>query len=89
MLEQEESMEIWCTGLALELPVTSEFRHAGQQEDNIYLWFEIETTLPKVVKFFRAYPTGIEIDLNYKTFLATVQMNNGLVFHIYEMNPGE
>ena len=82
MLEQEESMEIWCTGLALELPVTSEFRHAGQQEDNIYLWFEIETTLPKVVKFFRAYPTGIEIDLNYTHMQMKAPQNGALCLEL-------
>lgn len=72
----------------LALPVGAQFLHAGQQGEDIYLWFEVNTSYPLVTRAFKAYATGMEIENNTNKFLATVQMKggpeDGLVFHIYD-----
>ena len=69
--------------MELTMPVEAHFLHAGEQNNGIYLWFQVNTAYPNVTKIYKAYPTGAEMSVKDEEFLATVQMKNGLVFHIY------
>jgi len=71
----------------ISMPVESEILSAGAQGDQIFLWAKVDDS-------HRAYeareiivagtghnlPEGVDLE-----FLGTVQMPNGLVFHVFEV----
>ena len=69
----------------IKVPVGSSILHVGEQKGDIYIWicFPVEES-DYVVRNFFAKPTGVESSENVLKFIGTVQMADGLVFHIFE-----
>ena len=83
-------------GWRLPIPEDSIVRHVGEQSGQICLWIEIDDDylLPKVdnnclpnedERIFYIFGTGEYLHLHLN-FIGTVQMKNGLVWHVYEEN---
>lgn len=76
----------------IEIPALSTFRHIGEQYDGIYVWYEVpleKTILDDDVKEFEIFKTGEEIVPEKgltREFVATVQLESGYVYHIFERN---
>jgi len=69
----------------IKVPVGSSILHVGEQNGDIYIWFCIPVDEQEsVVRNFFAKPTGCVFDDNVLKFIGTVQMVDGLVFHIFE-----
>jgi len=60
-------------------------RHVGEQNGQVYIWVEIDEDFMFDIKerTFFIVGTGHYID-NNSDFIGTVQMKNGLVWHVYE-----
>ncbi len=77
----------------IDLPYTSEVLSVGlqasegmEEKEVVYLWIKLNTELQLYKRYFVIYGTGHEMNEedNKHTFIGTVQMNNGLVWHIFE-----
>ena len=70
----------------LEMPDQAMVLSVGTQSDNIYLWALIDTELANTTRTFYTCGTGwdIEKSVEYLFPIGTVQMQNGLVFHVFE-----
>lgn len=72
----------------LHLPADARFLHVAQQGEynsDIFAWVLLDPTAPTVERRIRIYGTGHEIpDSIYLAFLGTLQMNSGLVWHVFE-----
>ena len=74
--------ELSPTGL-LYMPAISKPLHVGEQDDNIYLWALVDPTTPNVKWDFTIIGTGWTFNPPNYPFVGTVQMSNGLVFHVW------
>lgn len=68
------------------LPVGAEILSFGAQRDDIVMWVKLDDALPLTEQLiFEVIGTGWEMaDKNYE-FRATVQTDDGLVFHVFEI----
>lgn len=70
----------------LKLPLDSIFLKAHNQDNNIYLWFEVDEDKPLVEEHFITLHTGDFLPSNPKIFLDTVFLNEYFyVVHIYKL----
>ena len=69
----------------IEMPGGSKVLAVQMQGDHFMLWAEVYPGELKVTRTFKLIPTGGRFRRTREwTYLATVQSNNGLVFHVYE-----
>ena len=78
------------------LPLSAEILSVGcqtagtmEEKEDICIWIKINTELQLYKRYFKVYGTGHEINEETKQhkFIGTVQMKNGLVWHIFEQLP--
>ncbi len=72
----------------LELPVASELLHAGEQGWDFVIWASVldrETTL-KVKHHLLVVATGEPLPDNICQHISTVQSDNGLVWHVFDLH---
>ncbi len=51
------------------------------------MWAEVDTTQDVIMETFIVYGTGHAIIDDFaQTYIGTVQMNNGLVWHVYKVD---
>ena len=71
----------------VEVPFLAIIRHVGEQDGELFVWAEVEVAETSThVLDIEVFGTGQDIveDMGVtREFLGTVQMANGLVFHIY------
>lgn len=51
------------------------------------MWALVNSEAPLVVREFRVYGTGHQISEDSLTFVGTFQVNEVLVFHVFEVTP--
>lgn len=68
----------------VDLPVNAKIVHVGEQNGVIHIWAQVEQ-LPRreVRRKFLRVPTGGIVTPNAE-HIGTVQMESGLVWHVYE-----
>jgi hypothetical protein len=70
----------------IDIPQGATLLSAGIQGDDIVVWARCNPNAPKVSRMVAAHPTGVPFPPAYDDaeFLATVQMADGLVFHVFD-----
>lgn len=58
-------------------------RHVGEQDGRLFVWAEVDPSKSASREHFQIRGTGQPLTGKEGRFLRTVQMLNGLVFHIY------
>lgn len=74
-----------------DLPKGAELLSAGAQGLDVVAWAKVDPDARKVKRKLAALPTGQPIPpgLADTAFLATVQMDDGLVFHVFAGSESE
>lgn len=70
----------------IEMPWGAKILSFQVQEGIPCIWALVDATHTKVNRRFRVAGTGHNIDDNIKEFIGTIQMPNGLVWHLFEIN---
>ncbi len=84
-------MQVWKYPLDLreyqtiEMPMGAELLTFQTQNDVATLWALVNETQNKTTRLFRIAGTGNPIDDKIKSYVGTVQMQNGLVWHLFEI----
>lgn len=66
-----------------EMPLNHKILKAGEQNGEIVIWFECDDKCKYAPEIFEVVPTGGKVPKDYD-YIDTVQMFNGLVWHIYK-----
>ena len=64
----------------------------GDQGNDLTLWYETDVSTAQIsAHTVLVYPTGqgVGIDLSQWIFVGSVQMSDGLVYHVYQENEDE
>lgn len=71
--------------IIVEAPVGANWLCAHEQNDEICVWAEVETTNPMEPNRFLIYGTGFDIECEYtRKYLGSAFLEKGhLVFHVY------
>lgn len=67
----------------IKMPIRSKFLHAGDQNNRLVIWCDVDTDTKMTSRTYLVIGTGSPLP-EYGIYLATVQMPNGLVWHILE-----
>jgi hypothetical protein len=72
--------------LFIEAPKGATILSAGTQKGEVVVWARCNPDAPKVSRLVAALPTGTPIPpaCEGAEFVATVQMDDGLVFHVFD-----
>lgn len=68
----------------LTLPAAYTFRYVGEQDRKVYVWAEVNTSAPEREVRVQIIGTGHPMPKD-SFYVGTVQMQNGLVWHVYEL----
>lgn len=70
----------------IDIPQGATILSAGAQGGDVVVWARCNPNAPKVSRMVAALPTGSTIPPTYEgaAFVATVQMDDGLVFHVFD-----
>jgi hypothetical protein len=73
---------------SIEMPKGARVLSVGEQEADLVLWAIVDPEAPKAKRDFRVFGTGwkinvTELELGGWSFVGTVQMKDGLVFHVW------
>lgn len=70
----------------LDMPKDAVVISAGVQGNDVVAWALCDPNAPKVSRLVAAHPTGIPMPraMTSARFVATVQMPDGLVFHVFD-----
>ena len=72
----------------LSVPGGMKFLHAGEQDGALTVWSIVNTESPSQDVWIRVYGTGWPIESPWTlTHIGTVQMTDGLVWHVFEEKP--
>lgn len=67
------------------LPDGAKILSVGEQGSRIYIWALVESTVPAdTPRYIKSYGTGHPVEDTTLSFIGTVQMQDGLVFHFFE-----
>lgn len=72
----------------IQMPLGAEILSVRFQRDNFCMWVLVDPSAVMVSRKFRVYGTGHEIsgDIeNHLKYIGTGHMDNGLVFHAFEV----
>jgi len=68
----------------IQVPTGAEWLHVGEQADELYVWALVDTKAPYETRTFTIVGTGwVEAAITGR-HVGTVQMANGLVWHVFE-----
>lgn len=70
------------------MPIGSSIIKVGEQDDEVCMWAEVNLDLPLEARGFFIIGTGFSIPSD-STYVGSVQMDSGLVWHVYEENGNE
>lgn len=91
VLQERNTRLIWKFELRpwsifIDVPKGATLLSAGAQGESIVVWARCNPNAPKVSRLVAAHPTGGPLPPALETaeFLATVQMADGLVFHVFD-----
>jgi len=68
----------------LQLPSGAALLHLGEENDSLYVWALVDTEQPYEQRDLMLAGTGWEMPATPGRHVGTVQMRNGLVFHLFE-----
>ena len=68
----------------LSLPTDAEFLKLGEQNEELVAWFLVDTGRSEQPRFFEIYGTGHGIMNPNAKYLDSFQMQNGLVWHVFD-----
>jgi len=70
----------------LMLPCSAVVVHVGEQQGDVQIWVEVDLSHAEQERTFVIFGTGHNISDGDHSYLhmGSVQMSNGLVWHIYE-----
>lgn len=68
----------------IEMPLGAKILHVGLQSDQITVWVEVPLGKELVNRAFGIYGTGFVLGLDGCEHVGTVQMPNGLVWHVFD-----
>ena len=69
----------------IAMPVGAKTISAGGQNGELVIWAEVDLPGENRDRYFVILGTGMEIPCRPIRFINTVQMKNGLVWHVYEV----
>lgn len=69
---------------AVLMPEGAVILSAGEQDGVICIWAVVNISKPKVERTIEVIGTGWRMDWSARVFIGTVQMLNGLVFHVFD-----
>lgn len=67
----------------ISLPLDAKLLHVGEQNGEIFVWALVAPSNPMITRSFTIYGTGHPVDNPLVTYVGTVQMRNGLVWHVF------
>jgi hypothetical protein len=67
-----------------EMTAHAKILSVGAQGDNVCVWAIVDPTYTTEYRAIDAYGTGHQVPANPGRFLGTVQMDDGLVFHLFD-----
>lgn len=73
----------------LKLPCSSFFVHCGEQDGRLFAWFDTREDGQECEIYIQVFGTGHTIPDYPLAHMGSVQMKNGLVWHIYKRYSGE
>ena len=68
----------------VKMPEGAQILHAGEQEGSLFIWARVNTEHKPENRKIEVYGTGHEVNEFDLEHISTVQMSNGLVFHVFE-----
>lgn len=68
----------------IEMQSRAEILHVGHQGDGVVLWAKVRTEVGPVRRKFTIYGTGQAMAMDEGAYVGTVQMPNGLVWHVFD-----
>lgn len=70
----------------LDVPMDATVLSVGAQGLDVVAWLLCDSQAPKVTRLLAAHPTGVPLPpaLLNTEFVGTVQMDDGLVFHVFD-----
>lgn len=71
-------------GVEISMPIGAKVVAVHEQADGVYMWAEIDNSNAYETRRFTVYATGQMIEDNTE-YVGTFFMQNGLVFHVYEV----
>ena len=75
---------------AMELPANYSLCEVGQQNGTLFMWCVVDIHATLVKRYFKIVGTGHQIvGIEDLFFLRTIQMPNGLVWHMFEVPGGD
>lgn len=70
----------------IDMPIGAKILSLQVQADVPCIWALVEPDMEHQTRKFLVVGTGHEVDPGSSKFIGTVQMANGLVWHIFEIN---
>jgi hypothetical protein len=67
-----------------EMPIGARILHVGAQGDEVCVWALVNPSHGTEYRRIDAYGTGHDVPLDPGRYLGTAQMDNGLVFHLFD-----
>ncbi len=68
----------------IHLHEDAQILYAGEQNGDLFLWARVNTDFDTELRTIQVYGTGHEVNEFDLGYISTVQMQNGLVFHVFE-----
>jgi hypothetical protein len=72
----------------IEMPPVDFILHLGEQDGELYIWVMVDLEIPKLIPMeFKILGTGQptkDPDLGLLSYIGSVQMKSGLVWHVFE-----
>ena len=70
----------------IDVPLGAKLLAVGAQDDDVVAWYRVNPNLGKRPRVCAAFPTGVDLPAvcNHTEYVGTVQMRDGLVFHVFE-----
>lgn len=70
--------------IVVPLPEGATILHVGEQDGMITLWAFADSTRTPEHRLFRIYGTGHAVAESAENHVATIQMRDGFVWHLFE-----
>jgi hypothetical protein len=72
--------------IAMEIPDNYALCEVGQQNGKLFMWCVVDIHANIIKRYFKIVGTGHKIEgIEHLSFLRTIQMPNGLVWHLFEV----
>ncbi len=77
--------EVRPEGQLVNMPKGAQLLRVGQQHQGVYVWALVDPHAPVVARMIAVLPTGHIFESENETYIDTVFMVGGLVFHLFDM----